>query len=105
MIGVEPLRLGTGSFHAMFSVVDHLIGRPFSPLTPLASGPRHAGQLSADNVTTNARQPIDTNAGNRFDTTRSSKASIVDQVGGVFHFSSQLSAVSCQLVGLFLPLD
>src|SRR5512145_66082 len=45
MIGVDPLRLGIGSFHAMFSSIDHLIGSPFSALTPLSLGPRHCGQF------------------------------------------------------------
>src|SRR3954469_8509353 len=48
MIGDAPLRLGIGSFHAMFSDTDHVVGSPFSLLTPFADGPRHAGQLSAD---------------------------------------------------------
>jgi hypothetical protein len=52
MIGVEPLRPGIGSFQAMFSSVDHLIGKPVSMLVPFDAGPRHAGQLSADKVTT-----------------------------------------------------
>ena len=50
MIGVEPLRPGIASFHAMFSVGLHLTGRPFSALTPFIAGPRHCGQFSADNV-------------------------------------------------------
>ena len=50
MIGVEPLRPGIASFHAMFSVGLHLSGRPFSALTPFIAGPRHCGQFSADNV-------------------------------------------------------
>ena len=37
MIGVAPLRLGIGSFHAMFSAVDHFVGSPFSLLMPLAA--------------------------------------------------------------------
>ncbi len=53
MIGVAPLRLGIGSFHAMLSPVpvDHFSGNPFSALAPVARGPRHCGQLSADKVT------------------------------------------------------
>jgi hypothetical protein len=51
-IGVAPLRLGTGSFQAMFSVADHLTGKFFSPLAPFSEGPRHCGQLSADTTTT-----------------------------------------------------
>src|ERR1039457_1277370 len=47
MMGVEPLQAGIGSFHAMFSVVDHFTGRFFSPLIPLSWGPRHCGQFSA----------------------------------------------------------
>src|ERR671913_1533689 len=51
MIGVDPLRPGMGSFHAMFSSVDHLIGSPASVLIPFIAGPRHAGQFSAETVT------------------------------------------------------
>jgi hypothetical protein len=51
MIGVDPLRPGIGNFQAMFSSVDHLIGKPVSMLVPFNAGPRHAGQLSADSVT------------------------------------------------------
>src|SRR5262245_48828425 len=69
MIGVAPLRLGSGIFHAMFSVVDHFVGRPFSMLMPLASGPRQVGQFSAaERVATNARQPTPRKARNRFNT-------------------------------------
>ena len=50
MIGVDPLRPGIASFHAMFSVGLHLSGSPFSVLTPFIAGPRHCGQFSADNV-------------------------------------------------------
>ena len=50
MIGVDPLRPGIGSFQAMFSVVLHLSGRPFSVLMPFIAGPRHCGQFSADSV-------------------------------------------------------
>src|SRR5262245_2445856 len=46
-IGVEPDHAGIASFQEMFSVFDHLIGRLFSPLTPLSVGPRHCGQFSA----------------------------------------------------------
>ena len=35
------------SFQAMFSVLLHLTGRFFSPLTPFSEGPRHCGQFSA----------------------------------------------------------
>ena len=58
IIGVEPLRPGIGSFHVMFSVVLHLMGRPFSLLTPFSDGPRHCGQFSADNVTAAATATI-----------------------------------------------
>src|SRR5687768_8830252 len=60
MIGVAPLRLGIGSFHAMLSpvAVDHFSGRPFSALAPVASGPRHCGQLSADTDTAAAATVI-----------------------------------------------
>src|SRR5262245_6444795 len=34
----------------MFSWVDHLSGTFFSTLIPLACGPRHAGQLSAETL-------------------------------------------------------
>ena len=51
MIGVDPLRPGIGSFHAMFSVVDHFTGSPVSELMPFIPGPRQAGQFSADSVT------------------------------------------------------
>ena len=68
MIGVAPLRLGIGSFHAMFSSVDHFVGSPFSLLMPLACGPRHAGQFSACNVATRARQLVVRTARNRFGT-------------------------------------
>ncbi len=56
MIGVAPLRLGIGTFQAMFSpvAVDHFSGSPVSVLWPVASGPRHWGQLSAESVTTAA---------------------------------------------------
>ena len=47
MIGVEPDHAGSGSFHVMFSVVDHFTGRLVSALIPLAEGPRHCGQFSA----------------------------------------------------------
>src|SRR5262249_47574151 len=50
MIGVEPLQASIGSFHVTFSSVDHLTGRFFSLLTPLSSGPRHCGQLSAETM-------------------------------------------------------
>ncbi len=49
MTGVAPLHCGSASFHAMFCVGLHLIGRFFSALTPSPFGPRHAGQL-ADNA-------------------------------------------------------
>src|SRR5918998_1535419 len=47
MIGVEPVREGVGSFHAMFWVGDQVRTRPVSLLSPLSSGPRHCGQCSA----------------------------------------------------------
>src|SRR5688500_18727587 len=47
IIGVDPLREGIGSFHAMFSVGDQVRASPVSLPTPLSSGPRHCGQLSA----------------------------------------------------------
>jgi hypothetical protein len=50
MIGVEPLRPGIGTFHAMFSSGDHFKGSPFSVLMPFIAGPRHCGQFSADRV-------------------------------------------------------
>jgi len=55
MIGVDPLYAGSASFQAMFSVLLHFTGSPVSALTPLAVGPRHAGQLFA-NSTVDARQ-------------------------------------------------
>ena len=52
MIGVAPLRLGIGTFQAMLSpvAVDHFTGSPFSAPAPVASGPRHCGQFSAETV-------------------------------------------------------
>src|SRR5512134_3183965 len=50
MIGVDPLRPGMGSFHAMFSVAFHLTGSPVAVLTPFSEGPRHCGQLAPDTV-------------------------------------------------------
>jgi hypothetical protein len=47
MMGVEPLKAGSGSFQATFSVALHVVGRPFSGLTPSNDGPRHCGQLPA----------------------------------------------------------
>ena len=47
MTGVEPLNAGSGTFHATFSVALHVVGSPFSVLTPSSDGPRHCGQLSA----------------------------------------------------------
>src|SRR6185369_7778295 len=38
IIGVEPLQLGSGNFHTMFSSGDHRDGRFFSPLIPLRLG-------------------------------------------------------------------
>ena len=46
-IGVDPDHAGIASFHATFSVCDHLTGRLRSPLTPFLDGPRHCGQFSA----------------------------------------------------------
>ena len=46
-IGVDPDQAGSGSFHAMFSVVVHLTGRFDSALMPFSDGPRHCGQFSA----------------------------------------------------------
>src|SRR5688572_1093342 len=53
-IGVAPLRLGIGIFHAMFSplAVDHLTGSPFSLDMPVSFGPRHCGQFSAESAAT-----------------------------------------------------
>ena len=50
MIGVEPLKAGSGSFHATFSVALHVVGRPFSVLTPSSDGPRHCGQLASSDA-------------------------------------------------------
>ena len=47
MMGVEPLKAGSGSFHATFSVALQVVGRPFSVLTPSIDGPRQCGQVSA----------------------------------------------------------
>ena len=46
--GVEPLKAGSGSFHATFSVALHLVGKFVSALTPLSDGPRQFGQLPAN---------------------------------------------------------
>ena len=46
-MGVDPDQVGSGNFHAMFSVVVHVTGRFVSELIPLAEGPRHCGQFSA----------------------------------------------------------
>jgi hypothetical protein len=58
MIGVEPLRPGIGIFHAMFSVLLHLIGNPVAGLTPFSAGPRHCGQSAAESVATAATTTI-----------------------------------------------
>src|ERR1700730_14296543 len=47
MIAVDPEDAGSASRHAIFSVFDQRTGRLVSPLTPLAEGPRQAGQFSA----------------------------------------------------------
>ena len=47
MMGVEPLKAGSGSFHATFSVALQVVGRPFSVLMPSIDGPRQWGQVSA----------------------------------------------------------
>src|SRR6185436_14237523 len=46
MMGVDPLRDGSSTFHITFSVSDHLSGRPVESDVPLSDGPRHCGQLS-----------------------------------------------------------
>ena len=46
-IGVDPLKAGSGSFQATFSVALHVVGRLFSVLRPSIDGPRQCGQLSA----------------------------------------------------------
>ena len=38
---------GSGALQAMFSVLLHLAGRPFSADEPLKAGPRHCGQSPA----------------------------------------------------------
>ena len=55
MTGVEPLKAGSGTFQATFSVALQVVGSPFSALTPSSEGPRHCGQLSAARET-----PIET---------------------------------------------
>ena len=47
MIGVEPLKAGSGSLQATFSVALHVVGRPLSLLTPSIEGPRQCGHVSA----------------------------------------------------------
>ena len=56
MMGVAPLHCGSASFHATFSLGPHLTGRLTSSLTPLADGPRQAGQL-ADTTADPASSP------------------------------------------------
>src|SRR5882762_5536494 len=57
-IGVDPDHAGRSSFHVMFSVFDQRTGRFFSPLRPLADGPRHCGQFSADGAAAAAQSRI-----------------------------------------------
>src|SRR4051812_45642935 len=47
MMGVAPVLLGIASFQTTFSMALQRTGRFFSPLSPFAVGPRHAGQFSA----------------------------------------------------------
>src|SRR5918999_4582726 len=63
MIGVAPLRSGIASFQVTFSSLVQVDGRPFSALRPLADGPRHAGQFSAETavVASVERNRADTN--------------------------------------------
>src|SRR5437764_5420988 len=46
IIGVAPLLVGRGSFHATFSSRVQRTGRLVSWLTPSRLGPRHCGQFS-----------------------------------------------------------
>jgi hypothetical protein len=46
-IGVEPDKVGSGSFQATFSVADQFSGSRRSALIPFCAGPRHIGQSSA----------------------------------------------------------
>jgi hypothetical protein len=62
-MGVEPDHSGSGSFHVMFSVVVHLIGRFVSVLIPLADGPRHCGQFSASTVEHHTRRHCESTHG------------------------------------------
>src|SRR6185436_364600 len=50
MMGVDPLKAGSGSFQATFSVALHVAGSPVSVLTPFNVGPRQFGQLSAAKI-------------------------------------------------------
>jgi hypothetical protein len=45
---VDPLQVGSGSFHAIPSVALHRVGRFDSPLEPFRLGPRQCGQFSAE---------------------------------------------------------
>src|ERR1051326_6637556 len=56
MMGVDPLHAGSGSFHAMLSVVLHFTGRLVSPLMLLRFGPRHWGQFSPDPAAARSRK-------------------------------------------------
>lgn len=45
-MGDELPRSGNGTFHRMFLVLLHSVGRFLSGVTLLPSGPRHSGQLA-----------------------------------------------------------
>jgi hypothetical protein len=62
-IGVEPLKPGSGSFHATFSCALHLSGRLRSSLVPFNCAPRHCGQLEAVALATNRMIMISMKAG------------------------------------------
>src|SRR4051794_21083743 len=55
--GVEPPGPGMGNFQAMFFLSLHTAGSLVSLLTPLLSGPRQLGQLSARPAAAPAKNP------------------------------------------------
>ncbi len=60
MIGVDPLKAGSGSFHATFSVGLQVEGSPVSVLTPFSVGPRQFGQFDAKSVALQSSSRQDT---------------------------------------------
>src|SRR6266849_2640086 len=65
--GVEPAQPGVLNFQTTFFDSSHSVGRFFSLLMPLLSGPRHCGQLSARTTTPNARITMDAMRNERAD--------------------------------------